>query len=129
VANRPRVEWQKEANCTGLSIQEKDRVFFPGRGRPYRTSPHEKYCVACPVVKECLEYALVHREEGVWGNTTLDQRKLFPLIQVEILTRRAQTERWLEDHYGMVPSQTQAQPLPEDSTVNPFDFPLFQVVA
>ncbi len=36
----------------------------------------KKICQECPLIKECLEYALINHEAGVWGGTTEHERKL-----------------------------------------------------
>lgn len=32
-------------------------------------------CFGCPVIDECLTYALEHREYGIWGGTTEEERR------------------------------------------------------
>lgn len=41
----------------------------------YYDPPSGVKCPRCPIMKECLEYALLHKEYGVWGNTTERQRR------------------------------------------------------
>jgi WhiB family redox-sensing transcriptional regulator len=36
----------------------------------------KKVCQTCPLIKDCLEYALKNHEIGVWGGTTEHERKL-----------------------------------------------------
>ncbi len=36
----------------------------------------KKVCQECPLIKDCLEYALKNHEIGVWGGTTEHERKL-----------------------------------------------------
>ena len=36
----------------------------------------KKVCQECPLIRECLEYALKNNELGVWGGTTEHERKL-----------------------------------------------------
>ncbi len=33
-------------------------------------------CRQCPLIAECLEWAIEHREKGVWGGTTEEGRKV-----------------------------------------------------
>ena len=60
------LEWQKEAECA-LPENAKIREYF------FSTQPTEKYqaknlCFLCPVRKECLKWALEHRQIwGIWG--------------------------------------------------------------
>lgn len=41
----------------------------------YYEPPSGVRCPRCPVMKDCLEWALVYRELGVWGGTTERQRR------------------------------------------------------
>ena len=34
-------------------------------------------CFSCPVMQECLDYALHNRVEGIWGGTTEQERKKY----------------------------------------------------
>ena len=60
------LEWQKEAACA-LVENEKVRDYF------FSTQPAEKYqaknlCFSCPVRRDCLKWALEHRQIwGIWG--------------------------------------------------------------
>ena len=36
----------------------------------------KKVCKECPLVRQCLEYALINNEIGVWGGTTEYERRL-----------------------------------------------------
>jgi WhiB family redox-sensing transcriptional regulator len=63
--------WKSQAGC-----READpRLFFPapGGGRDVI----ERYCRACPVVGDCLEYALAcgASTTGIWGATTERDRE------------------------------------------------------
>lgn len=116
--NRTRDLWQPEAACLNLSITEKDRVFFPGRGRPNKTAPFEQYCGICPVIDECLEFALVHEEEGVWGGTTSEQRKLWPVETILLLVKKARTEGWEEKRIPFSPVSAQPSPRPQEFLAN-----------
>ena len=72
------------AKCAELSAKEADRLFFqtnpniPGQDlRGVRKTEAVEaaidMCRKCPVLKQCLEYALRHPESteyGIWGGTT-----------------------------------------------------------
>lgn len=62
-------QWVMRAECAGADVN----LFFPeARQSP---SPQAKaFCAACPVSRECLEYAIEHRLSGVWGGTSETQR-------------------------------------------------------
>lgn len=99
---RKRSEWSKYSKCSGIDIEKVSPIFFPEqRGRPRKIPPHEGICSVCPVMNECLNYALVHNEKGVWGNSTESQRnrlkKYYPQF-VKNLKEQARREGWLEHH-------------------------------
>lgn len=65
-------EWQQD----GLCRQVGGDLFFPEPGDG-TTSAAKRVCAACPVVSECLEYALAARERwGVWGGLSERERRL-----------------------------------------------------
>lgn len=58
----------------GICAQTDPELFFPDVGQP--SAPAIEVCQRCPVVSECLEYALAHRiEHGVWGGMSAVQRR------------------------------------------------------
>ena len=70
----------KRALCVG----ESPDVFFPSDGVGVLRA--QKICAGCPVVNECLEYALAnHISHGVWGGASERQRRR--------LQRRRQQDR------------------------------------
>ena len=47
-----------------------------GEGQTYMTNRAKEVCNRCPVIEECLGYAMKHGEVlGVWGGTTPAERK------------------------------------------------------
>ena len=62
--------WQDDAACTGAPLD----VFFPRAAVDAMSAL--VVCAGCPVRAECLRHALDHREQGVWGGTTDEQRRL-----------------------------------------------------
>ncbi|MBF1033476.1 MAG: WhiB family transcriptional regulator [Candidatus Nanosynbacter sp.] len=77
------------AECAKLSAEEADRLFFQinssipdqnlrGIRKTEAVEAAIAMCRSCPVLKQCLEYALRHPESaeyGVWGGTTVAQRR------------------------------------------------------
>ena len=77
------------AECANLAPEKADRLFFqtnpntPGQDlRGVRKTEAVEAAIAmcrkCPVLKQCLEYALQHPESteyGIWGGTTPPQRR------------------------------------------------------
>lgn len=69
----PTADWKKKGNCFGLGTKA-DGVFFPEQGRSTREA--KMICDGCPVLTECLNYALDRNEKfGVWGGTTERDRR------------------------------------------------------
>lgn len=71
--------WQKRANCRLAPSY----VFFPEETlspgfRPIKGMEgltFSDFCGPCKVQKRCLDYALLHDLDGIWGNTTFRQRE------------------------------------------------------
>ena len=58
-------EWASQGRCRGMDPQ----VFFPTDGVGVQEAA--EICRACPVRRECLEYALVNRiQHGVFGGVS-----------------------------------------------------------
>lgn len=67
-------KWFDRAACRGADIA----LFVPRDEDDEPTYPPIDalaYCLACPVKPECLDYATVNDEVGVWGGTTRYQRR------------------------------------------------------
>jgi WhiB family redox-sensing transcriptional regulator len=58
-----------------LCAQTDPDIFFPNPGENARAA--KKICAACPVINECLKYALENGEdEGVYGGMSTWDRRL-----------------------------------------------------
>lgn len=71
--------WQHRAACRGPQAA----VFFPPphferkRDRLERERRAKAICATCPVMAECLDYALTIKEpHGIWGGLNEAERKL-----------------------------------------------------
>jgi WhiB family transcriptional regulator, redox-sensing transcriptional regulator len=64
------VTWQNAAACAGT---ETPAHWFPHDVVLAR--PALDVCDVCPVVTDCLDFALHHRVHGIWGGTTDTQRR------------------------------------------------------
>lgn len=86
-------EWWPDSSCSSGDIQQKFRE---------STRDAKTYCNDCPVKIDCLNYALLYDEEGIWGGTTKIQRaqilKASPQI-LDYLTLEAMQAQILEDRY------------------------------
>jgi WhiB family redox-sensing transcriptional regulator len=68
--------WSRQANCIGMT-----KLFFaPEHERPRAKiirEAHAKFvCASCTVIEPCREYAREHRESGIWGGETDEERVL-----------------------------------------------------
>lgn len=65
-------EWREEALCRQTDAD----LWFPPHGGHLRvTRDAKRICESCPVIAECLEYALEQRYEiGIWGGKTPKER-------------------------------------------------------
>ena len=72
--------WWAGAACEGLDTY----LFFPERGKSNRRA--KQLCMECPVIDDCLEYAMKTRQKyGVWGGLGEEQRRK---LHEEIAQRR-----------------------------------------
>ena len=64
--------WVRKAAC-----REKDTsMFFPGRGDSQSMNAARKVCADCPVIDDCLAYAIrTDQEFGVWGGKSIRERE------------------------------------------------------
>lgn len=84
--------WMKEAMCQGAS----SHLFFP-EPKHTKVIPAQykialAICGACPVQKQCLDYALKHRmiEDGIYGGKLPHQRR-------QLLNRRPKRKIRMSD--------------------------------
>ncbi len=70
-------DWQMDAACRG---QDTSNFYHPenerGPSRARREFRAKAVCASCPVVKQCLRWALAAREPyGVWGGLSTEERE------------------------------------------------------
>ncbi len=68
--------WMLEGDC----LYSDTDLFFP-IGSSMKTikqvNQAKAICAECPVISECLEYAIrTNQDSGIWGGTTDEERKL-----------------------------------------------------
>ena len=62
--------WQKDGTCRQVDVGD---VFFPEAGGSTRSA--KLICRNCPVISDCLSYALANDERhGVWGGFSARER-------------------------------------------------------
>jgi WhiB family redox-sensing transcriptional regulator len=80
-ARSERTDWSTEAVITpepwtqdALCAQTDPEAFFPEKGGSTRDA--KKVCAQCPVVAQCLEYALrTNQRFGIWGGLSERERR------------------------------------------------------
>ncbi|MGH8898415.1 MAG: WhiB family transcriptional regulator [Egibacteraceae bacterium] len=68
------MSWRDKAGCLGMDCE----LFFPlGSTGPAleQIARAKAVCQDCPVVHECLEWALGTGQDGIWGGLTQDERR------------------------------------------------------
>lgn len=117
-----RSQWSKRARCAKPGVH---KIFDQRQGRPQKRPEWWDYCNRCVVKLNCLAFAIVHNEEGVWGGTTDSQRKrLNPLVQSQ-MTLQAQEAGWFEPEAYSLELLLSPQPqsaIPDE----PYEFDLSQ---
>lgn len=63
-------DWFNDAECKGTDPD----MFFPTQGETPEPEALAA-CDRCPVTTQCLQWALAHKEPGIWGGTTDRQRR------------------------------------------------------
>ena len=82
-----RAQWISKAACRGLDPE----LFFPEPGGA--TKHIKKICLSCPVSLECLEHAIVHKENfGIWGGTSVAKRQNGSTAIADLKRRLAEME-------------------------------------
>lgn len=67
-------DWRARAACSGYP----NTLFFPATESPDDGSLEKAVaiCSVCPVIDDCLEYALeTNQRSGIWGGTSEKERK------------------------------------------------------
>lgn len=94
---RPYKEWCVEGRCR-TDPEAKEEFIQNSRKQ-------KQYCIGCPVLNECFQYAILYEEHGVWGGATEAEREAIikgsPLLQ-KIIRREAAQQGILEDRYSIV---------------------------
>jgi len=60
-----------QASC----VEEDPEMFFPELDSLWRVAASKRVCNACPVMAECLEYAIENGfKDGIWGGLSPTER-------------------------------------------------------
>lgn len=66
-------EWQSEGLC-----RTKEQLFDE------KPKEAKKLCRGCPVASECLHYAIIYKERGIWGATSDAERHMIIMKSPEL---------------------------------------------
>lgn len=91
--------WTANAACRDANPD----LFFPDQGcRGWGKAAIERFCQTCPVQAECLDEALEHKLNGVWGGTTDEQRRALTRAPLDRpRTIPVPSARFLADRLGI----------------------------
>ncbi|MGJ5751555.1 transcription factor WhiB [Streptomyces puniciscabiei] len=68
--------WQPRGACHGMDAEDADEIFFPLPREHAAIAEAKELCAACPVRRECLNYALENElKDGIWGGLTEAERR------------------------------------------------------
>jgi WhiB family redox-sensing transcriptional regulator len=67
--------WQSKAICNGLTNLFYGPIAERPQARDRRERQAKQICDECPVVKQCLEFALENDEYGFWGGKSEEERR------------------------------------------------------
>lgn len=92
--NIDRPDWMLQAACVDQPLE----MFFPGPGKAGAalTRKAKQICRTCPVVNDCLFYALSFGDRhcpGIWGMTTERERHRIHHSTTGLVYRDRQTRR------------------------------------
>lgn len=65
--------WREQQKCNKLSVEEADKLFFPGKGG--KINKAEEFCKDCPVLSTCFAEAIRDDLYGFYAGTTRQQRR------------------------------------------------------
>jgi hypothetical protein len=71
------IDWTGAACIDKYETEQFDDIFFPesGEGHAYAIAKAKLLCSKCPLALQCFEFAMKGRYEGVWGNSTTQERE------------------------------------------------------
>lgn len=63
--------WTDQAACKGMDPE----LFLPQRGDNNTANTAKAVCKTCPIINDCLDYAVFHNAIGIWGGTSGRDRR------------------------------------------------------
>lgn len=75
--------WMRYGKCNTLTFTQANDIFFIGPGKSANKA--REFCGACPVKIQCMNYALMYDERGIWAGTTEEERdSMDPWIKIRL---------------------------------------------
>ena len=96
--------WQREGLCVDAEASLREKFSDFRGGRPSKDDERKTLCAECPVRAECLAFAIVHDEYGIWGGTTKGEREKAPANLKSQLMKKAIAEDWFLPLKSFLPS-------------------------
>lgn len=87
--------WREKAACSDLDPLIADTVFFIGRGQSSKAA--KLFCSPCPVKSQCLAFAILHNEVGIWAGYTDQERqdlKIYDFTRFGVFVEYRHLEEW-----------------------------------
>ncbi|HET7713815.1 MAG TPA: WhiB family transcriptional regulator [Patescibacteria group bacterium] len=78
-----RASWKARSKCRKLTPKQADKIFFIDSGG--KANKARTFCKSCPVKQDCLNYAILYKEWGIWAGTTEEERKSLDMIRDMLL--------------------------------------------
>lgn len=70
---QPPWRWKEQGNCYG----EDPEIFQISKPSKQELGfIYDVYCSTCPVLTECLNWAIAADEKGIWAGTSFEQRRV-----------------------------------------------------
>ena len=98
-------EWKTRAKCLNLSVGEVIAIFDVGRG--HNANRARRFCSDCPVKQDCLNYALVNNDRGIWAGTTEAERDSMSMITEMLIQDAVSMHKYLDDWRKLLPEVTE----------------------
>lgn len=69
----PPEDWREQSSCSQIDPE----LFYPDKENHLSPKTAKKVCAGCPVLDQCLDWALETREKhGIWGGLTETERNV-----------------------------------------------------
>lgn len=127
--------WRKDGKCVPLDSREVDTIFDIGRGQ--KSNNAKLFCADCSVRAQCLVFAVVHDEQGIWAGYTKPERDTLRSYSignsVGVFKESRNSSDWLPQAIFSATNQIQPEDYQDryslDSVVEPLQFLIPQQVA